>query len=417
MTDRNMAPGMPWMGACLAGGAWLVTSLMVGCQSQDKPHPIHEVEIKPPSSSSQMPMDAVHGFAGGQVGAMGGMPMMPSSSDGGSSGVEFETPEGWVPQAGSGMRAATFKIKDGSAEKEATIVILPSTNEGYTANIRRWLGQLNLSLSDQQVESFIAARETFSTVDNVSGALFDFTQIKGAQDNGKGFMLASIIETDGRIIFVKLMGAADFLRQNKSKFLALSKSVRLGNTEEDAGSASMADGGSMGGSMGGGMNMGMQSNDPQFNQKADGVTHLTWITPSGWKSLNASGMRTGSFSVTHEGKTADGSIIQLPGSAGGLESNVRRWMEQAGMTQLNDNDMKSFLASQRRIKTKDGYDGTLINLAAQLNGNLLQENSILAVIVNAPNETIFVKLTGPRSVLLQNVEALAQLSSSLTTAK
>lgn len=163
--------------------------------------------------------------------------------------------------------------------------------------------------------------------------------------------------------------------------------------------------------MGGGMSM--QSTDPAFNRKPDGVSRLTWKTPAGWKSLDAKGMRTGSFAVTHGGKTADGSIVQLPGPAGGVESNVRRWMEQAGLAQLDDGAMKAFLESQRRIRTRDGYDGILVNTASLLNGNLLQENAILAAIIHAPEETIFVKLTGPRTVLLENVEAVAQLSASL----
>lgn len=172
----------------------------------------------------------------------------------------------------------------------------------------------------------------------------------------------------------------------------------------------------MGGGMGMAGNMGMQSNDPAFSRRPEGVSRLTWRTPPGWKSLEASGMRTGSFSVTHGGKTADGSIVQLPGPAGGLESNVRRWMEQAGLTQLDDDAMRTFLKSQKRIRTRDGFEGVLIDLASQLGGNMTQENSILAVLIEAKEETIFVKLTGPRTVLLQNLGALAELSASLAMA-
>lgn len=188
-----------------------------------------------------------------------------------------------------------------------------------------------------------------------------------------------------------------------------------------AGSADAGQGGGMPGSMGaqpggmpGGMGgMSMQSNDPAFNRVPSGVSRLTWQTPHGWKTLEAKGMRTGSFSVAHEGKTADGSIVQLPGPAGGVENNVRRWMEQAGLSQLDDRAMRSFLASQKRFKTRDGFEGTLVNLASQLNGDMVQENSILVALIQARDETIFVKLTGPRSVLLRNVDALEALASSL----
>jgi hypothetical protein len=206
----------------------------------------------------------------------------------------------------------------------------------------------------------------------------------------------------------------------------------------DASAGGSMDGGQgMGGGMDGGQGMGaamgaaasagagpmgsaggpsMRSNDPAFSRVPNGVARLTWQTPPGWKSLPASGMRTGSFAVAYEGKTADGSIVQLPGPAGGIENNVRRWMEQAGLAQMDAKAMESFLKSQKRIRTKDGYDGILVNLAALLNGNLTRENSILAVLIQAPDETIFVKLTGPRSVLLRNVDALGSLAASLAAA-
>ncbi len=427
---------------------------VAGCDSKDGPRVIHETEIKPRMGGGGMPMDATHGFAAGQG---GDQPMMPSmgaptgspmgqdmgapmgqsmgSPQGESPEVEFDAPEGWVFVPGSGMRLATFKIKDAEGEKEATVVALPSTPDAYGVNVRRWLGQLGMDLPGPRLESFIAKREAFSTVQKISGALFDFTQLQDVPDKGKGFMLAAMIDAGGRTLFVKLTGGIPFLRKNKQKFLALSKSIRVkaGEAPDGAASGGEAPGGDIqaganateapagsasGSPMGTGMGQAptMQANDPAFSQVPNGVSRLTWQTPTGWKSLGAKGMRTGSFAVTYAGKTADGSIVQLPGSAGGVESNVRRWMEQVGLTQLDDKAMRAFLESQQRIRTKDGFDGTLINLAAVLNGNLTQENSILAVLIQGRNETIFVKLTGPRSVLLRNVDALAKLSSSLAVA-
>lgn len=403
-----------------------------GCDRQEGPRAIHETEIKSGMAGGGMPMDAVHGFSGG---APMGMPQ------GETPQIEFDAPEGWDYRPGSGMRLATFKIKDGAGEKEATLVVLPGAGDEFAPNVRRWLGQLGLELPEDRLERFVAGRDSFTTVQGLPGAFFDFTRLKDVPDGGKGSMLASMIDMGGQALFVKLTGDAAFLGRNKAKFLALSKSIRLneGAGEEpparaDAdspagrvpegpagGGMGAAAGGGMGQGMGQGMGTGMggmtmQSNDPAFNQVPNGVARLTWETPPGWKSLGAKGMRTGSFAVSHEGKTADGSIVQLPGPAGGIESNVRRWMEQAGLSQLDDKAMQAFLQSQKRIRTRNGYDGILVDLASQLNGNMMQENSILAVMIQAPDETIFVKLTGPRAVLLRNVDALARLASSLATA-
>lgn len=414
--------------------------LAAGCDSHEGPRVIHETEIKPRLGGGGMPMDAVHGFSGGQA-------VAPSQGD--APEVEFDAPDGWIFEPGTGMRLATFKINDADDGKEATIVVLPSAGDGFAANVKRWLGQLGLELPEDRLAGFISGREEFSTVQEVSGALFDFTKLKGVPDRGKGSMLAAMIDMDGRTVFVKLTGGAAFLKKNKEKFLALSKSIRMGAGSEAAdaapmdpsadgprsgnagmdGSAGDGPGGPMAGNPGMGAGMGagtvpmgsavgpsMQSNDPAFSRVPNGVARLTWQTPPGWKSLPASGMRTGSFAVAYEGKTADGSIVQLPGPAGGIENNVRRWMEQAGLAQMDDKAMESFLKSQKRIRTHDGYDGILVNLAALLSGNLTRENSILAVLIQAPDETIFVKLTGPRSVLLRNVDALGSLASSLASA-
>jgi hypothetical protein len=387
-----------------------MASQFAGCNRDASPRDFREVEIRPESATGSMPMDANHAFAGGAGASSSAMPAM---AGGPAPEIAFDTPEGWMAEAGSGMRAATFKV----AGKEATIVVLPNSKDGYASNVRRWLGQLGMDLPDDRLESFIQSRETFTTAQNLPGSVFDFTQLKD-KDGGKGFMLAAMLEAGSQVIFVKLSGDANFLQQHKAAFISLSKSIRLQETDDGQdsgpGADAMASAGVSGPNRGG---PSMQSSDPSFNRVSEGVARLTWKTPATWKSLPASGMRTGSFSVTQDGQSADGSIVQLSGPAGGVESNVRRWMEQVGMTQPDDAAMQRFLQSQRKIKTQDGHEGVLINLAAQLSGNLVQDNAILATIVHAPDETIFVKLTGPRALLLKNVDALAQLSSSLSLVK
>ncbi len=375
-----------------------VGMVLLRCKSHESSYEIHEFEIKPNLANGNMPKDGFHNFSSGQMGEMGSRSQVE---------IKFDTPKGWVSEPGSGMRAATFKIADGDSNKEATIVILPNANDGFIGNISRWLGQINIVLANDQLSQFIEERQKFVTVNNADGSFFDFTKLEEFGRPNQEYMLASILKIGNKSVFVKLTGNVEFLSNHKESLLTLSKSIRFSDKEDlnETGAAGVAQ-----------VDPNMQTSDPNFNQVADGVSELSWQTPEGWKSLNASGMRTGSFEISYNGKKADGSIIQLPGPAGGIENNVRRWMEQIGAVPMDEQEFQKFLSNQKKVQTRDGYKGILVDLTNLLSGDLTQGNSIVAVIISTERETIFLKLTGPKVVLKQNVDALAELSSSLKMA-
>jgi len=376
---------------------WVVT--FNGCQLPEQTHQFDETHIYPSGqNNSQMPRDATHGFTENQ-------PEAPSLSS--NSEIQFETPAGWEFIPGSGMRAATFRIPDKNRKDEATIVILPNTQEDYASNIHRWLGQLKLKLDEAGISQFIEKRIPFITPDKLKGAFFDFTILNKTGSEAQESMLAAIIESNSQVIFVKLMGPQSFVKDQKNNFLQLAKSVHfrgdqtpkpLPPTHE-----SEID------------NITMKSDDPAFNTRAEGVATLKWKIPAHWKSLPASGMRTANFAIQYQGKKAEGNIIQLPGAAGGVKQNVRRWMEQIGIMSMTDANLEKFLAKQKKVKTKDGHTGIIINLANLLSGDLTQNNSLAAAIITTNTETIFIKMIGPKSVILHNLSALSELASSLQT--
>ena len=67
--------------------------------------------------------------------------------------ITWEVPEGWEEQEGTGLRAATLLVPDGSAQAELTVMALPLTGDwdGYVvSNVNRWLGQLQQGPLDGQ---------------------------------------------------------------------------------------------------------------------------------------------------------------------------------------------------------------------------------------------------------------------------
>jgi hypothetical protein len=65
-----------------------------------------------------------------------------------------------------------------------------------------------------------------------------------------------------------------------------------------------------------------------------GLPKVAWDLPAGWEERPASGFRAGSFAVAQGERTADVSIIPLPGAAGSEADNVNRWRGEVGLSPL-----------------------------------------------------------------------------------
>ncbi len=150
----------------------------------------------------------------------GDMASMSDAVTAGSIALEWTTPAGWVEKAGSGMRLATFTI-EGS---ECTITAFPGDVGGDEANIRRWLGQLNVELSAEALSSFAANGEKITTAGGVTGSVFDFAT--AIPDGAPMSMLALVLQIEGQSAFVKWMGPPALLSARKSEFIALCTSLK-----------------------------------------------------------------------------------------------------------------------------------------------------------------------------------------------
>jgi len=152
-----------------------------------------------------------------------------------------------------------------------------------------------------------------------------------------------------------------------------------------------------------------------LNSSAD--TPLDWQTPVGWQELPGSGFRLVTFK-SGEGDTAiDCSIVSLSGAAGGIEANLMRWMGQIGL-QAPDEGLIDFLKKS----------GAYVPEHAKANGipihgvdfTPLQKNlpdttpSMYVNIMETPQATIFIKMTGSIDALAKNKKKFESLSRSMT---
>jgi hypothetical protein len=136
---------------------------------------------------------------------------------------------------------------------------------------------------------------------------------------------------------------------------------------------------------------------------------LTWTVPQGWEQAPAGDMRLASFRVNGKnGKTADVSIIPLPGMAGGDLNNVNRWRGQVGLGPLTEAD----LATAGMSVQIEGQSAQMYDQAGE-NAGSGEKTRILGAILRREGVAWFFKMTGDDELVAQEKPAFVKLLESL----
>ncbi|MCO5045414.1 MAG: hypothetical protein M9935_09105 [Kiritimatiellae bacterium] len=134
---------------------------------------------------------------------------------------------------------------------------------------------------------------------------------------------------------------------------------------------------------------------------------VAWTTPEGWTEQLGNPMRIATFIVGAE--RVECTLTAFPGAVGGIEENLQRWARQINL-QVAPDTLAKFARSPNTFKTEGDfpcltYDFTSLAPDA--------DPSILAAILPLEDRTLFVKLTGPRTLLEEQKEAFTALCRSL----
>jgi hypothetical protein len=142
---------------------------------------------------------------------------------------------------------------------------------------------------------------------------------------------------------------------------------------------------------------------------------LAWITPEGWTEAPAGsggGMRLIDlrFGPNQEGECY---LSIMPGQAGGLAANVNRWRTQMGLPAYTEAELaalpkKTFVG---RDATYVAFDGDFKGVGAEAAATGFR---MLGLVQEAPEFTLFVKLTGPKDLVVKNEAAFDQFASSIS---
>ena len=139
---------------------------------------------------------------------------------------------------------------------------------------------------------------------------------------------------------------------------------------------------------------------------------LTWKTPDSWTEVPPSEMRVASFKVAGpDGKSADVSVIPLPGLAGSDEANVNRWRGQVGLSPASPDELKK---SAEDVEAA-GRPAQLYDIAGQNPGSGDAER-ILGVIQRRDDMAWFFKMTGDAVLVEKQKPAFVAFLKSLNFA-
>jgi hypothetical protein len=139
---------------------------------------------------------------------------------------------------------------------------------------------------------------------------------------------------------------------------------------------------------------------------------LEYQKPEGWQEGSASGMRLANFSFGQGELKGACTIISLAGEAGGLKANVVRWIEQTGEKLPVDTDLDRFLDRLPETGTGLGKPAKLVDLTDFPTAGGAGERFIVAVI-NLGQDSLFLKMSGPASLLKKEKAAFTNLCQSL----
>ncbi len=196
----------------------ILFSLMIltGCEQKSQVRHYTEVVVEAPKAQMP-PMMAAAETQDPHAGLdMSAAPMMPTVNNELKDKLSWSLPKGWMEEPGNGMRLVSFHLKDDPKAIDVSVVSLGGMAGGLPANLKRWLGQISVDVSDEQLQSFIQ-----DSPDNI----FDFTKMQQGADPSSKSMIAAMLTIGDATVFVKMSGTIESVNQHKRSFLALVKSV------------------------------------------------------------------------------------------------------------------------------------------------------------------------------------------------
>lgn len=143
--------------------------------------------------------------------------------------LQWRTPDSWQEKSAGDMRLAAFGRSDDPG-LDISIISLSGNAGGFSANINRWLGQIELPPMDEaKIQSFLGGQQKFKTKDGTPIQVVDLSGLQNSPDSSTPSILAAIVQTPSRTLFVKMSGPYESIQKNRDQFKMLCESLQVKN--------------------------------------------------------------------------------------------------------------------------------------------------------------------------------------------
>lgn len=315
----------------------------------------------------------------------------PESNDNstGQPQLHWTLPSGWTEVAPGAMSIASFKASgQNGAEAEVSVVPLPGTAGGDTANVNRWRGQVGLPAAT--ADDLPKMGEPVQVGDQPA-TLYDIV----SSDNAKR-ILGAIQVRNGTTWFFKMTGDAGLVEQQKPEFTAFLKSLTFsaatGAESLPPGHPPIA---------------GADQSAPMMSAESAPANKPAWAVPSGWQEVPAAQFLLAEYSIAGaNGAKAEVNVAQLSGNGGGVLPNVNRWRGQIGLDPVDEVG----LAKVTTTLTVAGGQATFVDMTGKdMSGEAMR---LVAAIVPMGDQTWFYKLMGDEKVVADQKDAFTKFVQS-----
>lgn len=181
----------------------------IGCDAKPKVRHYTEITLESKQVKRLVPQSAMNSSMSKQ---------MPTANNVIKDKITWKLPQGWVARDGGSMRLVTLNLKDNPDLFDCSIVALPGDAGGLHANLKRWMGQINLNVTDKDFDHFVM---------NTSDNIFDFGRLQKNQPQTAMSMITAMLNVGGTTVFVKMNAPQSAIKKHKNAFLELVKSVQL----------------------------------------------------------------------------------------------------------------------------------------------------------------------------------------------
>ena len=331
--------------------------------------------------------------------------------EGSAPSYHYQVPPGWEELAPAQFRDVNLRVL-GQPDSEIYLTVLPGGGGGVVQNINRWRAQMGAEpLTEEEVAAlpkqsfmnqqgaFVEVRGTFSGMGNITPK--------------EDFMLLGLAAViDGQGYFLKMTGPAMLVEVERENFLRFAQSLHANIPGHSHGAPAAQ----------------AQDHDHDHEHGEDhnhdhahapaasgaetmiAAAELEWDAPEGWEQGPSSPMRLVTFRIPGV-ENAECYLSSLRGAGGGVEANLNRWRQQVGQPPMTPDEF----AALPRIAVL-GQEAPLLRVEGDFTGvdNVTHTGQmVLGVVVPAGEDTVFVKMTGPASVVSEEAEKFIAFCESL----